>query len=76
VDIGYHHVTTTRLAAQAGATWSRYPPAITHSHLTANSRHYEYASPPHVRAGTSLSVTARGHGILETIARTGPEQRC
>jgi integrase len=22
--LGYHHVTTTRLAAQAGATWSRY----------------------------------------------------
>jgi hypothetical protein len=24
--LGYHHVTTTRFAAQAGTTWSRYPP--------------------------------------------------
>lgn len=24
--LGYHHVTTTRLAAQAGTTWSRYAP--------------------------------------------------
>jgi hypothetical protein len=22
--LGYHHVTTTRIAAQAGATWGRY----------------------------------------------------
>jgi hypothetical protein len=24
--LGYHHVTTTRLAAQPGSTWSRYAP--------------------------------------------------
>ena len=24
--LGYHHVTTTRLAAQAGGTWSQYAP--------------------------------------------------
>lgn len=24
--LGYHHATTTKLAAQAGATWSRYAP--------------------------------------------------
>lgn len=28
--LGYHQVTTTRIAAQAGATRSRYAPAITH----------------------------------------------
>jgi len=25
--VGYHHVTTTRLAAVAGTTWSSYAPA-------------------------------------------------
>jgi hypothetical protein len=24
--LGYHHVTTTRLAAEAGTTWSNYAP--------------------------------------------------
>jgi len=24
--LGYHHITTTRLATHAGATWSRYAP--------------------------------------------------
>ncbi|EWM19782.1 hypothetical protein KUTG_10086 [Kutzneria sp. 744] len=24
--LGYHRITTTRLAAQAGTTWSRYAP--------------------------------------------------
>ncbi len=28
--LGYHHVTTTRLAAQGGTVWSRYALAITH----------------------------------------------
>jgi hypothetical protein len=33
--LGYHHVTTTRLAAQAGATWSRYAPG---DHTRSSSR--------------------------------------
>jgi hypothetical protein len=30
--LGYHPVTTAKLAAQAGDTWSRYAPVITHDH--------------------------------------------
>ncbi|MCZ1003277.1 hypothetical protein O1M63_43550 [Streptomyces mirabilis] len=49
--LGYHQVTTTRLAAQAGGTRSRYaPPETTHGHHRAGSRRelatVGYASSP------------------------------
>ncbi|MGW1893990.1 hypothetical protein ACWCP6_27615 [Streptomyces sp. NPDC002004] len=33
--LGYHQITTARLASEAGATWSRYAPATTHGHQQA-----------------------------------------
>jgi hypothetical protein len=33
--LGYHHVTTAKLAAQSGGTWSRYGPGTTHGHHQA-----------------------------------------
>ncbi|PZH18099.1 hypothetical protein C1I97_04240 [Streptomyces sp. NTH33] len=48
--LGHHHVATVRLAAEAGGTWSRYAPAITHGHQRAGHREelarVGWASPP------------------------------
>lgn len=44
--LGYHHVTTTRLAAHAGLTWSHYAPAITDSRLHRELATVENASSP------------------------------
>ncbi|WP_223839171.1 hypothetical protein [Saccharopolyspora pogona] len=44
--LGYHPVTTARLATQAGTTWSRYTPGD-HSPLQpGRTRDSEYATPP------------------------------
>ena len=54
--LGYHHVTTAKLAAQAGATWSR-PPEITYGHRRAGP----HGEPTTVDYATSPVGEAQWH---------------
>jgi hypothetical protein len=76
--LSYHHVTATRLAAQAGATWSRYasgdhlhPPAGWNPQETGGSRLREPAS----MARTRRASTGRSRQAVGMSRTTGRPSR-
>ena len=70
--LGYHHVTTTRLAAHAGATWSRYALVITQRH-----NHRELATVDGAltsrAAGPSCSGRSYGGAVAAVLDELGVE---